>query len=133
MMDMLRRCLELPTDPPTVPVDLVTSVSWLNILHEVAAAEGGVLGWSQVSRVRPDPGTAVTWELIRICVASAPPGSWVVGPTDAAWMDEGMFARESAALLPDPNELLDRLRRHLTPSAARRLAHAVQVSRFEPF
>ena len=80
---------------------------------------------------RPHPGaagSAWSWEQIR---AQAEHEGFLDGPTDpglASWMDDGMFARWVLGELPAADELFAALRPLLTPSASRRLAHALHAA-----
>jgi hypothetical protein len=69
-------------------------------------------------------GATWTWDFLRRHA-----GAWatdLVSPEIAAWMDDGMFCRSVLSELPDPEQLILRVRPLVTPSAARRLAHALR-------
>ena len=73
-------------------------------------------------------GSAWSWEDIRQQAGRDGFLEDIVDPGLAGWMDEGMFARWVLANLPSADELFSALRPQLTPSAARRLAHAVRAA-----
>jgi hypothetical protein len=150
MLDCLRRCFGLPTPPPPASPARLQAAAWLAAIFEQAQGARRPLSWSEVSRLHPVArvldgdlhgdcstvlpglirlaGSAWTWEDFRQHAQGDPAVRDVINPELAAWMDDGMFARWVLSCLPAPDELLVALRPHLTPSAARRLAHAVHVA-----
>jgi hypothetical protein len=149
LLDCLRRCFELPTPPPPAGAARVQLVVWLLTVHDTIRRTGRQLTWREVAELHPvaalraDPalrhaGPAVIPELIRIAGQTwswddlrqgAVRGAWgddIVTPALAAWMDEGMFARWILSELPAPEELVNQVRPHVSPSTARRLAHVVR-------
>jgi hypothetical protein len=72
---------------------------------------------------------AYSWEDIRrqACRREGFLGD-IIDPDLAHWMDDGMFARWVLSDLPSVDELFVALRPRLTPSAARRMAHAVHAA-----
>jgi hypothetical protein len=103
LVDMLRRSLGLPTPPPGFRVDQLTTRLWLHRLLSAAAA-GGALGPEAVEALEPP--LPATWAACREQCAL---GGWPeigVPPEVAAWMDEGVFAREALASFPDPFDAL---------------------------
>jgi hypothetical protein len=147
LVDCLRRCFGLPTPPPPTGAGLLQSVFWVLTVLDAAGRSSRPLTWRQVACLHPlaracaHPGTpaqpapqvpalagvaraTLTWEMLRLHA-----GLWatdLVSPEIAAWMDDGMFARWVLSQLPDPEQLIRRVRPFLTPSAARRLAHAMR-------
>jgi hypothetical protein len=150
MLDCLRRCFELPTPPPPVGPARLQIVAWLAAVLEQAKSARRPLSWSEVSRLHPVArilgaeldgscselvpglmrmaGSAWSWEELRRQAQYEHGLEDIVDPELAAWMDEGMFARWVLADLPSPDELLAALRPRLSPSAARRLGHAVHAA-----
>jgi hypothetical protein len=151
LLDCLKRCFALPTPPPPAGPGHLLSVFWLGAIIDEDRRVDRRLTWREISRLHPaakmmsvragmgdEPGyvseliraasSTWSWEVLR---KQAVTDSWageVVSPELADWMDEGMFARWILGALPAPDELLARLRPHLAPSTARRLAHAVRVA-----
>lgn len=150
MLDCLRRCFGLPTPPPPASPARLQAAAWLAAILEQADGARRPLSWSEVSRLHPVArvldgdlrgrcstvlpglirlaGSAWTWEDFRLHAQQDPDGHDIIDPDLAAWMDAGMFARWVLSSLPAPDELLVALRPLLTPSAARRLAHAVHAA-----
>jgi hypothetical protein len=148
MLDSLRRCFALPTEPPPVDPAHLMATAWLvSILEKNTGSDRNRLTWSEVSRLHPlarvlagdlppdcpdlVPGlcrlaaSAWTWEDYRVIAGQDECLADLCEPELAAWMDEGMFARWILSALPAPEELLVAVRPCLVPSAARRLAHAI--------
>ncbi len=152
LLDCLRRCFGLPTPPPPAGAARVQLVVWLLTVHDTIRRTGRQLSWREVAELHPvaalraepgllhraDPavipeliriaGRAWSWEVLRQGAAQGAWGDDIVTPELAAWMDEGMFARWILNELPAPEELVDRVRPHVSPSTARRLAHVVRAA-----
>jgi hypothetical protein len=154
LLDCLRRCFELPTSPPPASPARLQLIVWLAAALERAEGCRRPLSWSEVSRLHPVArllafemeapasdvsgitdaltrmgAAAYSWEDVRIRAARQEGFlDDVVDPHLAGWMDDGMFARWVLAELPAVDELFTALRPRLTPSAARRLAHAVHAA-----
>jgi len=150
MLDCLRRCFGLPTPPPPASPARLQVVAWLASVLEKAQDAPRPLTWSEVATLHPVArilggemgsshsellpglvriaGAAWSWDELRRrahqdhCLAD------VIDPKLAGWMDEGMFARWVLADVPSPDEILAAVRPLLSPSAARRLAHAVHAA-----
>jgi hypothetical protein len=154
LLDCLRRCFELPTSPPPASPARLQLIVWLVAALERAEECRRPLSWSEVARLHPVArllafemevpasdvsgitdaltrmgAAAYSWEAVRI-QAARQVGFLddVIDPRLAGWMDDGMFARWLLAELPSVDELFTALRPRLTPSAARRLAHAVHAA-----
>jgi hypothetical protein len=154
LLDCLRRCFGLPTSPPPASPARLQLIVWLVAALERAETSRRPLSWSEVSRLHPvahllaseleapaseisrftDALTrmgarAFSWEDIRL-QASRQEGFLddIIDPDLARWMDDGMFARWVLSDLPSVDELFAALRPRLTPSAARRMAHAVHAA-----
>jgi hypothetical protein len=114
LSDAMRRSLGLATPPP--PVGSATVIGHLWLMEVVAALErsGGPLGWEEVAASHPavvavsdrhalsddERDTLIalsprvwTWEWLRRQTAAGAALAAVVSPEEAAWMDDGMFAR----------------------------------------
>jgi hypothetical protein len=150
VLDCLRRCFDLPTPPPAVSPARLQAIAWLAAVLDRARVARRRLSWSEVSQLHPvaqalgtelvSPGarqlagllrvvgSAWTWEDYRQLAERNSDLQDIIDPKLAGWMDEGMFARWILSDLPAADELLAAVRPHLTPSAARRLAHAVRAS-----
>ena len=150
MVDCLRRCFALPTEPPPAGPGRVHATLWLASI--LAAIRGGIpyLTWGEVVKHHPaaeildatgeraDPdalptmmavmAAAGTWEELRRRTCAEGAMSMLVSPDLAAWMDDGMFARWVLGELPGPDELMAAVRPHVSRSTARRLSHAVHAS-----
>ena len=150
LLDCLRRCFGLPTPPPPVGPIRLQVIVWLVAVLDHAAGARRRLSWSEVARLHPlarvlasdlggrgsdfgtglvrMAGSAWSWEDIRI--QAQQPGFLddIVDPSLAGWMDDGMFARWVLSDLPSADELFAALRPLLSPTATRRLAHAVHAA-----
>ncbi len=147
LVDCLRRCFGLPTPPPPAGTALLQSAFWVLTVLDAAGRSSRPLTWRQVACLHPlaqacaSPGAParpprqgpavagvgganLTWDMLRR--HAEPWASEVVSPEIAAWMDDGMFARWVLSELPGSEQLIRRVRPFLTPSAARRLAHALR-------
>jgi hypothetical protein len=133
-MDCFRRCFGLPTPAALVGPGHFQALLWLITIEEVLHASNRRLTWNQMLDLHPSANpqdyrqlanTEWTWEALR---RSAIRNNWarlMVRQDVAEWMDEGMFARWILDSLPSAEDVLTELRPRLSPSAARRLAHAV--------
>jgi hypothetical protein len=147
LLDCLKRCLGLPTPPAPTGPGRLQSLLWLDKILGQAQTSPHRLSWNEVVRLHPagallDPGeqgalspedlahvirlagTVWSWEEIRQQAATRWSGQ-IIERDIAAWMDEGMFARWMLGGLPGTDELMTQVRPLLTPSTARRLAHAL--------
>lgn len=146
MLDVLRRCLGLPTPPPPCSLDRLYSVAWLAEILD-AARPGHLLSWSDVVALHPvlagRPGgfdtptqerlvdvltAGESWEDVRMAVADGYVDDCLPPPHVAAWMDAGMFARWVLGSMRPVEEMLAAVRPLLRPAAARRLAHRVRCT-----
>ncbi|MGH9116120.1 MAG: hypothetical protein ACRDWW_09875 [Acidimicrobiales bacterium] len=151
MVDCLKRCFALPTDPAPASPRRLHGLLWLSAVLDAASVSRRQLSWRDVARLHPAAGlldddeavlidpsdlpemfelfaSACTWDFLRRHAAGI---SWVgevVPPDLAEWMDEGMFARWLLDGLPAPEQLISRIRPLVAPSTARRLAHAVRTA-----
>lgn len=151
ILDCLRRCFGLPTPPPPQGAGALQSVLWLTAVLNEAEKEERRLPWRAITRLHPVAGAlelgeraaaspadmtalvrvaarAWTWTELRLLALDSPWTGEIVSPEMAAWMDDGMFARWVLDALPDPEELLARVRPLVAPSSARRLGHLVRVA-----
>lgn len=146
MLDILRRCLELPTAPPPAGTGRLSCSSWLGAIRR-AARPGQLLSWTQVLDLHPvfveadgplsaavreavigAVSNAFDWDLVRQAAIASPDGLGLVDPGLARWMDEGMFARWVLDKLRPVDDMIASVRPFLRPGAARRLAHAVRAA-----
>lgn len=145
-LDILRRCLELPTPPPPAGTGRLAVSSWLGAIRR-AARPGQLLSWGQVLDLHPvfveadGPlgvpireavteaiSNAFDWDLVRQAAIASPDGLGLVQPELARWMDDGMFARWVLDGLRPIDDLIASVRPFLRPSAARRLAHVARAA-----
>ncbi len=106
-LDCLQRALGLPTAPPAVPPSHLLASMWLE-----QVVRGGKIG-----ELRP---VELDWGELR---KRAVEGGWPergVAPEDAAWFDDGAFARWVLSSVPPVPFLLAEVRQVLHPSDARR-------------
>lgn len=152
LLDCFRRCFGLPTPPPLADTARVEVVVWLLAVHDAIRRTGRRLSWHEVAELHPVSANRIhpqllhrtrpadladlirmaawnwSWEDLRRAAAEGRWGDDIIEPRLAAWMDQGMFARWILGELPAPDELIDAVRPHLSPSTARRLAHAVRAA-----
>jgi hypothetical protein len=147
--DLLRRSLGLPTPAAGVPVAEWWQACWLDSLVAAAAAEPGgdvvpalpLTGTMPVALVQalvdePDLCTEAGWARVRqLAAAPEPPAdpgpaavratvAPFVTPAEAAWFDDGSFARWVLGSLPSVDELLG-LAAALVPRATLETLHEV--------
>lgn len=122
VVDALRRSLGLPTPPPAGSVGLLVAQVWL---HRVLglALHGSPVDEDVVDSVRPIPPR--TWSDLREQCAAGAWGELGCRPSDAAWMDDGMFSRWCQAGFAEPAEVLLDLCEVLPGGSARHLAREV--------
>jgi len=65
VLDVLRRCLDLPTPAPTHPIGRLHAIAWIGAIAERAMATGSRLRWSEALSVHP---------AVRVCAGSMPEG-----------------------------------------------------------
>jgi len=150
MLDCLRRCFGIPTPRPPASPSRLQTVAWLAAVLEQAQGARRPLSWSEVSRLHPVArvlgdelgahgsdllaglvrmaGSAWSWEDFRLQAKQEGCLEEIIDAELAGWMDDGMFARWVLADLPSPDEMMAAVRPQLSPSAARRLAHAVHAA-----
>lgn len=121
VVDACRRVLGLPTPPAPGSPQVWATVVWVDaVLAATLAADlGEPPGWHALAALDPldhaGDRAGLTWSLVR---ASCAAGLVVVPGVDAelaAWMDDGMFAREATAALPPLFDMLHDLRDLLAP------------------
>ena len=130
-VDLLRRVLGLPTDPPPCEPSTYWSIEWLSALvggdHEVATLADAVALHPVTRLLRR--GTALdaadtvdvltafhrvlSWERMRELAGIGRFSVPDLGPDDAAWLDDGSFARFVLNRCPPLHLLKARLDAHL--------------------
>ncbi len=123
LVDACVRCLGLATDPPPPTLLDVIRGLWLDRVMARAVGGGPSPTWSEVVRLHPawtrrdrvSSGALArmedclarsrTWSQVRAAVADGRLPMETIDPTDARWMDDGMFARTVLAELPDTRVL----------------------------
>jgi len=144
LVDVCRRTLGLPTDPPDTPPLQWWAARWLDLLVGVAGLELHRSGHELVGHFPGPPpaapadlddleahglrlGRTTAWSSLRAAAAAgtlAVPG---ITPGHAAWMDDGMFARWALDALPSCHTSLAELEPRLPPTLAHRLRRLLQV------
>ena len=150
VLDCLRRCLGLPTPAPESTAGRLLGAAWMASLLDEALRTVGPLTWSDVTRLHPlalllsgslaGPSALTEGQLFGDLIRSAANGwSWeeirreaagghlpgLVDARLAEWMDEGMFCRWLVELIPSTELMFAALQPYLVPSAAHRLACAL--------
>jgi hypothetical protein len=107
--DTLRRVLGLPTNPPDVSIAEWLAKCWLERILQRAKRGGRApkLAWRDAAALHP------ALAVRRLQAAH--------GDALAAWMDDGMFARQMVHGRPPVDLLLRRASRRLTPDARARV------------
>ena len=134
LLDCARRVFELPTPPPPVSTASLHCSLWFDAIIRVSLADpGGHLGWATVTALHPagpdvvddDPAAlacaadrlavATSWTSLRRTAGHGERPDLPVSPTDADWMDDGLFARWCLASLAEPAQALDELAEVVSP------------------
>ena len=126
--DTLRRVLGMPTPPPDVSINEWMAQCWLEIVLRKAkrGKRAPKLTWRAAAALHPaiDTVGAEAEDLPEVAPALAAQMRWerfrqlhAADDPDAAWMDEGMFARAMVHGRPPISVLLQRASRRLTPDA----------------
>lgn len=137
LVEACLRAMRRPTRPPPPGTAELWARKWLDAVM-AAAAVGPVppLCWPEVAARHPhaageaasvgvdtfigrcaDTAADLTWGALRRAAAAGAVGAERVTPIEAAWMDDGMFARELLASFPEPTELLADLTELITVDA----------------
>ena len=135
-VDLLRRVLGLPTDPPPCDPSTYWSIEWLSalvgaeqqidtlsdaiVLHPVTELlrRGTSIGGADLVDVLTAFHRVLTWGRMRELAALDRFTVPELGPEDAAWLDDGAFARFVLNRCPPLHLLKRRLDEHLSPEAA---------------
>jgi hypothetical protein len=151
--DACRRALGLPTAPPPPTTAGLWTLSWLDRLVETLTASAGPPGpmtWPEATGLHPAAPTtapptpealaqatghrAAEWPWPRL--RADPPRAGTPGPqptpAQAAWMDDGMFARWLLAWFPPLDDLLDACHDLLPEAVADRVEDTVTLSLTDP-
>lgn len=147
MLDVLRRCLALPTPgPPTSMAPLYDNawladvlesgrperpLSWNDLLlrHPVLLGRVPTLEPPDLERLVDALTRGGCWEEMRLAVAAGSGNENFPPAGVAAWMDDGMFARWVLDSVTPIDDMLTAVRPWLRPAAARRLGHWVRSRR----
>ncbi len=104
--DACRRVLGLPTAPPPAKPFTLLALRWADALAVLGSADPGRLTWTEALAARPfDP--RASWTEIRLGVAADALHIPGISGALAAFMDDGMFAREALACSPAPHDLFE--------------------------
>jgi hypothetical protein len=148
-LDILRRCLRLPTEPPPVPSGHLLAAQWLEAVRQAAERSARPLTWEQVAVEHPAMRLALqeglpigpdnlvqvaslaaqvwTWsELLRQASERGPLAD-ALPPDTGRWMDEGMLARWLLAPYPPLADHVGIVAGLVMPSTAHRLAQALEL------
>ncbi|CAN5660467.1 hypothetical protein BH20ACT2_BH20ACT2_23460 [soil metagenome] len=137
LVEACLRVLGRPTRPPPGGTVELWARQWLDaVMAAAVAAPVPPLCWPEVAARHPHPagdGTVVgidayiegcaataadlTWDVLRQAAAAGAASAAPVTPAEAAWMDDGMFARELLAPFPEVPELLGDLAGLVTADA----------------
>lgn len=140
-IDLMRRSLGLATDPPPWDSGLMWAMAWL---LRIARSEAPVDSWTSLWSLHPafDPGDVPTtragaqrrvrafvrnsgWAEVRSDVIEGIHPNPMISPDEAAWLDEGSFARFVLNRLPSPDELRADALARLSPSLGAQLTGAL--------
>lgn len=147
-LDILRRCLGLPTDPPAVPSAQLLAAQWLASVTRIARLRGRPLPWEEVAAQHPamllagqggllfgaadlvpvarEAARLWTWtELLRQAGRPGPLAD-ALPPGTGGWMDEGMFSRWLLAPYPPPETQVAEMAALMGPGTRRRVERALQ-------
>jgi hypothetical protein len=114
VVDACRRALGLPTAPPLSPPHVWATALWVDAA--LAATLGADLGttpaWPELAALDTGaaPARPLEWRTLRLACAAGVLDVPGVDPDAAAWMDDGMFAREALGALPSLVDMLSDLR-----------------------
>lgn len=135
-VDLLRRVLGLPTDPPPCEPSTYWSIEWLSAivgadepietlsdavgLHPVAELlrRGTSIGGPDLIDVLTAFHRVLTWGRMRELATLGRFSVPELDPEDAAWLDEGSFARFVLNRCPPLHLLRNRLHAHVSAEAA---------------
>lgn len=149
-LDALRRCLQLPTDPPEKSPGYYFAVQWLDSVCGAALRTERKMTWPQAAALYPiaraveESGVHIpagelvtlmraaekvwTWEQIRQQAIARP--HWLgkeLPPNAGRWMDEGMLSRWLIAIFDPLDELLVEVDRMLPDGVARRIRRTLRA------
>lgn len=139
--DLLRRALGLPTPPPQHPVDELHALWWLEAVLAEGDRNGRTIGVRTVRALHPaarllahdggiPPRTAlgeiaaayariVSWSMLRRRAIDHDELAGLLTREEAAWFDEGSFARWLLGTAPPLEVLVARADRCVSPGAAK--------------
>ena len=113
-LDCLKRALGLPTPPPEVPPSHLLGAMWLEAVIQAGRVGGALppfdVGWAELRRQAEQSG----WP------------ERGLRAQDAAWLDDGSFARWVLSTVPPGPLLVAEMRRALRPGEARRCLRLLQ-------
>jgi hypothetical protein len=132
--ELCRRVLGMATPPPAQPPDVLLDALWLDaVCTAVLARDAGdpPPRWDALASLHPVGGPTVPaprWGALRRRAALGQLGVPGITKADAAWMDDGMFARWSLSGVPDAADLLVDLRALLPSSLHATLARSLRTT-----
>lgn len=149
VIDILRRCLGLPTEAPEIGPEALLAAVWVARILETGVGDASPLDWEQVARLHPAMTALATsgeevgaehletairaasrawsWENLRSQAAEGACPYQSVSPELARWMDEGMFSRWVLESCPSVDSLLGQASTgRLSASTGRRLRHVLK-------
>jgi len=132
--DACRRVLGLPTSPPGQDPQLLWALDWLDrILAEVLGRDldSPPLAWPAIERLyRGRPSDSAPWSILRRECASGQLGLDMLYPSDAEWMDDGMFSRQAIAAFCDLRETVVDLAELLPDDTWLEIVARLHIDRF---
>ena len=151
-LDILRRSLCLPTDPPSMPSGQLLAARWLDGIRRMAERCARPLSWDQVAFEHPAMQLARAArlpigadDLVQVAREAARVWTWTellhqagrpgpladaLPPGTGRWMDEGMLARWLLAPYPPLATQLAEVASLLMPASGRRLERALALLGF---
>lgn len=122
--DLIHRALGLPTAGPDTPVGELIARRWLTQVCTAGRHATGPLSWRFIDGLRSAAPPLTSWEELRWQVVT---GTWEVpwcGADDAAWLDDGSFARLADSEVPPLQHLLVDVARVVTQPTMRLVVSA---------
>ena len=114
VIDACRRALGLPTAPALSTPRVWATVLWVDaaLAATLATDLGAAPTWPALAALDTctGPVRSLDWHTLRLACAAGALDVPGVAPDAAAWMDDGMFAREALSALPPLVDMLGALR-----------------------
>jgi hypothetical protein len=150
--DACRRALGLATPPPPCDTRTWFALQWLDRACEIALEEARRFSWEQLAGLYPlatpafraelpgplaehlimlgdIAGSVLDWDRLRERAIADDPGGCRLAPHEAAWTDEGTFARILLEPYPELADLVEILQPRLEPDTQAQLAATLHAWR----